>query len=142
MTADEIIDILQLEAHPEGGFYHETWRHNAGSARSAGTAIYFLLKAGQTSRWHRVDSTEIWHHYAGDPLELVISATGKDTERHVLGTDLASGQRPQWIVAPHAWQSASTLGVWTLVGCTVSPGFVFDGFEMAPQDWQPGAHST
>ncbi len=133
MTPDEIIELLGLEPHPEGGCFAETWRHVPGDGgRGAGTAIYFLLRAGEVSHWHRVDAAEIWHHYAGDPLELAI---GED--RVILGTDLAAGQRPQRVVPAGVWQSARTLGAWTLVGCTVSPAFTFDGFELAPPGWSP-----
>jgi predicted cupin superfamily sugar epimerase len=135
---DEVTSLLGLEPHPEGGRFAETWRAPAAAGeRATGTAIYFLLREGETSRWHRVDATEIWHHYAGAPLELSTADDEGRSERHVLGPDLASGQRPQAIVAPHEWQSATSLGAWTLVGCTVSPGFEFAGFELAPTDWSP-----
>lgn len=138
MDARSLIETLNLAPHPEGGWFVETWRHDAGpGARAAGTAIYFLLERGQRSRWHRVDSTEIWHHYAGSPLRLSIAAD--DRVSHLeLGADLSAGQRPQAIVPPRAWQAAESLGDWTLVGCTVSPGFEFAGFEMAPEGWEPG----
>ena len=139
MDASDVIARLGLAPHPEGGHYRETWRAEAGSGeRAAGTAIYYLLRAGEVSRWHRIDSAEIWHWYAGDPLELAISTDGKGSETHVLGSDLAAGQSPQVIVPPHAWQSAKSRGAWSLVGCTVSPGFDFEHFEMAPAGWRPG----
>lgn len=133
MTADQIIDLLGLVPHPEGGYYVETWRARAPEGgRPAGTAIYFLLKAGQTSHWHRVDAAEIWHHYAGAPLTLKLAQTEAGPALSVtLGPDLEAGQRPQGIVPTNWWQSAETTGDWTLVGCTVSPGFQFDGFELA-----------
>ncbi|HEX2024327.1 MAG TPA: cupin domain-containing protein [Acidimicrobiales bacterium] len=136
---EEAARLLGLEAHPEGGWYRETWRHvpEAGG-RGAGTAIYYLLKAGEQSRWHRVDATEVWHFYAGDPLELSLSPDGSSVERGVLGPRLVAGQRPQAIVPPGVWQSARPLGAWVLVGCTVSPAFEFAGFELAPDGWQPG----
>jgi predicted cupin superfamily sugar epimerase len=130
-----IIDLLGLEPHPEGGRFVENWRA-AGEGRAAGTAIYFLLTAGERSHWHRVDAAEVWHHYAGAPLRLSTVVDGA-VDHRVLGTDLVAGQRPQLVVAPHEWQAAATLGDWTLVGCTVSPGFEFDGFELAPKDWSP-----
>lgn len=142
MTADEIIAELGLEPHPEGGWFRETWRHvpTEGAGRGAGTAIYFLLKAGEASAWHRVDAAEIWHHYAGAPLELRVSEPEvAPPVVYVLSPDLAAGARPQWIVPAGAWQSARSLGEWTLVGCTVSPAFVFEGFEMAPRGWAPPA---
>ena len=132
MQADEIIGTLGLRPHPEGGWYRQTW---AGDEvpRASGTCIYFLLKAGERSHWHRVDAVEIWHYYAGSPLILSISETDEGpVENNCLGPDLLSGDRPQIIVPAHHWQAARTTGDWTLVGCTVSPGFRFDGFDLAP----------
>jgi hypothetical protein len=138
MTADDIVRLLGLAPHPEGGHYRETFRDTAGAgaARAASTAIYFLLRAGEVSRWHKVDAAEVWHWYAGAALLLAIAEKG--TRREVrLGPDLASGERPQAVVPAHAWQQAQSIGAWTLVGCTVAPGFDFSGFEMAPPGWQP-----
>ncbi len=138
MTADDIIAALKLQPHPEGGWFRETWRADAvGNTRASGTAIYYLLKAGERSHWHRVDATEIWHYYAGAPLKLSISEDGKTQEDLILGPDLSEGEAPQHIVPPHGWQAAQSLGEFTLVGCTVSPAFEFSGFEMAPPDWTP-----
>ena len=138
LTAEEIIAQLGLQPHPEGGHFRETWRADAmDGERAAGTAIYFLLKAGEVSHWHRVDAAEIWHHYAGAPLELSIADEGGKPEICTLGPDLAGGQHPQLIVPPNAWQSARSLGDWTLVGCTVSPGFEFEKFELAAPGWTP-----
>jgi len=132
MTANEIITKLNLAPHPEGGFYRQTWEAD-DTPRASGTCIYFLLTEGQRSHWHRVDAVEIWHFYAGDPLILRIADTAEGPVKSlVLGADFVSGQEPQGIVAKDAWQSAQTTGAWTLVGCTVSPGFQFDGFELAP----------
>lgn len=135
MDARQIIDTLGLNPHPEGGWYAETWREGDGTARAAGTAIYFLLEADQRSHWHRVDSAEVWHWYAGAPLALSIHEEVTRTE--LLGPDLAAGHRPQRIVPPGAWQAAEPIGGWVLVGCTVSPGFTFDAFELAPPGWSP-----
>ena len=137
LTAAEIISLLDLEPHPEGGYYRETFRDlRQIGERAASTAIYFLLTKGQRSHWHKVDAAEAWHWYGGAPLKLEISdgATRSTVE---LGPDLAAGQRPQAVVPAGAWQAAQTLGNWTLLGCTVAPGFVFEGFELAPKDWQP-----
>ncbi|MBL8831622.1 MAG: cupin domain-containing protein [Rhodospirillales bacterium] len=132
MTADEIVAALGLAPHPEGGHYRETFRHvPPGGGRGAMTAIYYLLKAGERSHWHRVDAAEIWHWYAGSPLALYMP------ERRTLGPDIAAGQRPQITVPANEWQSAESLGAWTLVGCTVGPAFEFAGFEMAPEGWNP-----
>lgn len=140
MSPDDIIDRLKLKPHPEGGWYRETWRAGAGAgARAAGTAIYFLLKRDERSHWHRVDAAEIWHYYAGAPLTLEISVDGLSVDERRLGADLAAGEAPQIIAPPGAWQAARSRGDWTLVGCTVSPGFEFDRFELAPPDWRPGA---
>jgi uncharacterized protein len=140
MTPDDIIRTLNLKPHPEGGHYAETHRIPAAEGeRSAGTAIYYLLAAGERSHWHKVDATEIWHFYAGDPLEL--SLAGSDSDKpvsHVLGPELAAGQKPQVVAPPQHWQAARSLGAWTLVGCTVSPGFEFSGFTMAAPGWAPG----
>ncbi len=136
---DQLIARLGLLPHPEGGHYRETWRaESSAGGRAAGTAIYFLLRAGEVSHWHRIDSTEIWHFYAGSPLALSRSADGRSATRDLLGPDLAGGQQPQIVVPPGVWQHAVSLGEFTLVGCTVSPGFDFAGFELAPPDWQPG----
>jgi predicted cupin superfamily sugar epimerase len=131
MTADDIIAQLDLAPHPEGGYYRQTWvAENEG--RATGTCIYFLLKADQASHWHAVDAVEIWHYYAGAPLvlSLALSLDGPATD-HMLGPDLAAGQLPQAIVPEGHWQMAATTGDWTLVGCTVSPGFEFAGFTLA-----------
>lgn len=139
-TVAAVIDRLGLQPHPEGGWYAETWRHDDGAGgRGAGTAIYYLLAAGQRSHWHRVDATEIWHFYAGGPLRLGIYEDGSPTRWVDLGPDLAAGQVPQGIVPEGAWQAAEPLGAWTLVGCTVSPGFSFSGFGLAPEGWSPPA---
>jgi predicted cupin superfamily sugar epimerase len=137
--ADAIIKALNLKPHPEGGYYAETWRDPAPQGqRGLGTAIYYLLRAGEISVWHRVDATEIWHWHAGAPLKLRLSDDGVEQREIMLGPDIAAGQRPQGIVPPHGWQSAQSLGGWTLVGCTVSPAFDFAGFELAPPGWEPG----
>jgi predicted cupin superfamily sugar epimerase len=140
MTADDIIRALDLKPHPEGGHFRETFR-DEDNTRGASTAIYYLLRRGERSHWHRVDAAEVWHFYAGDPLELALSADGRTTQTHVLGANLAKGERPQIIVPKNVWQSARPLGVYTLVGCTVAPAFTFEGFEMAAPDWRPNEKS-
>ena len=138
LSPREIIKLLGLEPHPEGGWYAETFRDEAGAPRGHSTAIYYLLEAGQRSHWHRVkDATEIWHFHAGDALALTLSPDGRDTVLHRLGTNLGAGERPQLVVPAGWWQTAEPLGAWTLVGCTVAPGFMFEQFEMAPQEWTP-----
>lgn len=138
LTAAEVIRLLELKPHPEGGHYRETFRDPAGpEGRGFSTAIYYLLDVGETSEWHRVDAAEIWHHYAGTPLVITLSPNGHDASAHHLGKDLSAGQRPQIVVPAGHWQSATSLGAWTLVGCTVAPGFAFSGFEMAPPGWRP-----
>lgn len=133
MTAQEIIDTLRLSPHPEGGFYRQTWIDEAATGRAHGTCIYFLLEAGKPSHWHRVDAVEIWHFYAGSPLRLKLAASDQGPRQDViLGPDITQGQRPQGIVDKDYWQAAETMGDWTLVGCTVSPGFDFAGFTLAP----------
>ncbi|MEI2387091.1 cupin domain-containing protein [Breoghania sp. JC706] len=137
LSAEEVVQRLRLEPHPEGGFFRETFRDAAtvnGRARS--TAIYFLLPAGVVSAWHKVDAVEVWHHYAGAPLTLSLSA-GEGKQEITLGPNILAGQQPQAVVPEGVWQSAESLGTWTLVGCTVAPAFEFDGFEMAPDGWEP-----
>jgi uncharacterized protein len=136
-SADEIIEALGLAPHPEGGYFRETFRdaYSIGG-RAASTAIYYLLKAGQRSHWHRVDAAEIWHFYAGAPLVLSVK-TPTALSVYRLGADLLAGEVPQVIVPARMWQSAESAGAWTLVGCTVAPGFEFSGFEIAPEGWQP-----
>ncbi len=137
-TANDIIKHLSLRPHPEGGWYRETWRADAADGeRAVGTSIYYLLDVGDFSHWHRVDAAEIWHFYAGAPLSLTVSPDGHDAQAWVLGPEIMAGQLPQRIVPPNWWQTATSLGGWTLVGCTVSPGFDFETFEMAPPDWRP-----
>lgn len=139
LTAQQIIATLDLAPHPEGGHYRETFRDSAKdqNGRAASTLIYFLLAEGEQSAWHRVDATEIWHYYAGAALQLQISEDAKTTANVILGPDLTAGERPQGVVPAHAWQAARSTGAWTLVGCTVAPGFEFSGFEMAPDGWEP-----
>jgi predicted cupin superfamily sugar epimerase len=133
MTADDIIDRLKLAPHPEGGWFRQTWIGDE-TPRASGTCIYFLLKEGERSHWHRVDATEIWHFYAGSPLILRLAETSEGPAvPHILGPDLARGETPQIIVPKDYWQAAEATTGWTLVGCTVSPGFRFEGFELAPQ---------
>ena len=142
LTAAEVIHLLGLAPHPEGGHFRETFRNSTSAdasgnpGRAASTAIYFLLAAGEVSRWHRVDAAEVWHWYAGALLVLTISdADGRREIR--LGPNLAAGERPQAVVPAGAWQQAASLGAWTLVGATVAPGFQFAGFEMAPPGFEP-----
>jgi predicted cupin superfamily sugar epimerase len=139
LEADEIIRLLALAPHPEGGHFREVFRDRSTDAdgRPCSTAIYYLLKSGERSHWHRVDAAETWHFYAGDPLRLSIAEDGKSAVELTLGIDLVSGAHPQATVPRHAWQSAESLGAFTLVGCTVAPGFRFEGFEMAPPGWAP-----
>jgi len=140
VAARDIIDRLALEPHPEGGWYRQTFCDADADGTVRSTAIYYLLSRGERSHWHRVrNAAEVWHHYAGDPIQLSVSADGTKAELHVLGTDLAAGEHPQLVVPVGHWQSAEPLGEWTLVGCTVAPGFDFAEFEMAPPDWEPGA---
>jgi predicted cupin superfamily sugar epimerase len=137
--AGAIVARLGMQPHPEGGWYVETFRDAAGpDGRGASTAIYFLLEKGQVSAWHRVrDAVEVWHHYDGAPLELRVADPARGQWTALLGRDLAAGQRLQAVVPADAWQTARSLGDWTLVGCTVAPGFLFSAFELAPDGWAP-----
>jgi len=139
LSAADIVGLLDLAPHPEGGHFRETFRDPARAGqRGASTAIYFLLAAGERSRWHRVDAAEVWHFYAGAPLRLTLSTDGSSTEVLTVGADLGAGERPQAVVPKFCWQMAESLGAWTLVGCTVAPAFEFAGFELARDGWQPG----
>ena len=131
--ADDLIRRLELKPHPEGGHYRETFRDADNGARAFSTAIYFLLKDGEVSRWHRIDAAEMWHFYAGAPLALSIGQEVHGATHHVLGNDLARGEHPQIVVPAHHWQRARSLGAFTLVGCTVAPGFEFAKFELGPE---------
>lgn len=138
MDAERIIELLQLAPHPEGGYFRETFRDTRTcDGRACSTAIYFLLKKGQVSHWHRVDATEIWHWYAGAPLQLSIAPEAGPATIIRLGSSLFTGERPQAVVPASHWQSAKSLGEWTLVGCTVAPGFEFSGFELAAPEFRP-----
>jgi predicted cupin superfamily sugar epimerase len=145
-TAEQVISALELIPHPEGGWYRETFRDvppgspaASPGARGAFSAIYYLLRAGELSAWHRInDAAEVWHHYAGAPLELAVSFDGRQVTTSVLGSDFARGERPQALVPAAAWQSARSRGDWTLVGCTVAPAFEFAAMELAPPGWRPG----
>lgn len=142
LTAERVIASLGLQPHPEGGFYRETWRDMpTDGSRGAGTAILFLLALDQCSHWHRVDAHELWIWQAGSPLVLSVSPDGHDAAAHWLGPDLAARQSLQHLVPAGQWQSATSLGAWTLVTCTVSPAFRFEGFELAPPDWRPTPRS-
>jgi uncharacterized protein len=150
LTAGDVIRLLDLKPHPEGGHFRETFRDASavcsvrqshvgkeGAARAASTAIYFLLARGERSHWHRIDAAELWHFYAGAPLRLEIAARpAGDRQTVTLGSNLAAGERPQAVVPAHAWQAARSLGDWTLVGCTVAPAFEFSKFELAQKNWE------
>jgi hypothetical protein len=140
IDARKVIDLLDLAPHREGGWFRQTFADETGNGRPHSTAIYYLLEAGQRSHWHRIDAAEAWHWYAGAPLELKIHSGEARAASSVmiLGNDLAGEHRPQAIVPVMHWQSARSLGNWSLAGCTVAPGFEFDGFELAPEGWAPG----
>jgi uncharacterized protein len=138
MQAKDIIAALGMIPHPEGGWYAQTFRDAPQGGRGHSTAIYYLLEQGQRSHWHRViDAAEVWHFYDGAPLELGLSPDGQISAIEILGLDIMAGQRPQIIVPANHWQAAKSLGAWTLVGCTVAPGFEFLSFEMAAPGWEP-----
>jgi uncharacterized protein len=138
LTAAQIISTLELEPHPEGGWFRQMFRDNGPDARGHSTAIYFLLEAGKPSHWHKVHgSSEVWLYHAGAAIRLKLSDDGTSETHHLLGIDIAAGERPQLIVPPGWWQAAETLGDWTLVSCTVAPGFLFENFELAPPGWTP-----
>ena len=136
-SAADIIRALALAPHPEGGHYRETFRDpRIIDGRAASTSIHFLLARGERSHWHRIDAVEIWHYYAGTALKLEV-VDGAKEEIVRLGADIRAGEVPQFTVPARAWQASESLGDWSLVGCTVAPGFSFDGFELAPAGWSP-----
>jgi predicted cupin superfamily sugar epimerase len=151
-SAGALIEQLGLAAHPEGGWYKETWRGAASAAgrgdagpdgRAQGTAIIFLLRAGEVSHWHTVDAAELWLWQAGDPVELRLAASDDGPARSViLGANVAGGQHLQGVVAPGEWQAARPYGEarfgYSLVSCVVVPGFDFAGFRLAAPGWEPG----
>jgi len=140
-ASDFLIRELNLRPHPEGGFFREVFRDVRGAdGRARSTAIYYLLRAREVAHWHRIDVCEVWHWYAGSPLVLSIAPAGATLVQHTLGSDIAAGQRPQIVVPERAWQSATSLGDYTLAGCTVAPGFDFHKFELAPDGFVP--HET
>ncbi len=145
-SAAELIARLDLQPHPEGGWYKETWRASESGGerakeRSSATLIHFLLENGQRSHWHRVDATEIWLWHAGNPLTLSISKGESGIiEEVVLGPDLMAGQVAQHVIAAGDWQAAEPVAGahdYVLVSCVVSPGFEFSGFTLAPPGWRP-----
>lgn len=139
ITAAEIISLLDLAPHPEGGWFKETFRDEPGpDGRARSTSIFFLLQAGEESAWHRIDAVEVWHFYDGAPLALKLAREGGSAITVRLGKELEAGETPQVVIPAGAWQSAASTGDWTLVGCTVAPGFDFSGFEMALPGWEPG----
>jgi len=144
--ADELIDGLGLQPHPEGGWWAQTWLGpadpNDPDGRPVGTAIAFLLKAGERSHWHRLDAVEVWHRQAGSPLALSVWTGDGPIVTHVLGTNVVAGERPHTVVPARSWQTARTLGSWTLVACTMTPGFHVSGFELAVPDWTPSSDDT
>lgn len=140
MTPKEIIKKLELQPHPEGGWYVETYRQKPeDGSRGASTCIYYLLEKGQSSHWHKViDADEVWHWYAGDPLLLSLSEDGRNQTDITLGPNVLKDQVPQAVVPADQWQAARPMGDWVLVGCTVAPAFDFNKFVMAPENWAPG----
>ena len=140
MSAEAMIAALGLAPHPEGGWYRETWRAEAGEgARAGGTAILFLLEAGQRSHWHRVDAAELWLWHAGSPLAVLVEQENGAVQEYPLGGDVAGGYQPQCLVPASRWQSTEARAGWALVSCVVVPGFEFSGFELAPPGWRPGS---
>lgn len=139
LAPPEIVRLLNMQPHPEGGHFAETFRApSKNGARPASSAIYYLLQTDELSAWHRIDANEVWLWHAGGPLALTISPPdGKGAKAFQLGADLRAGQRPQIAVPAKHWQTAESLGAWTLVSCTVSPGFQAEGHEMAPPNWRP-----
>jgi len=143
MTSDDVIRILGLEPHPEGGHYRQVYEHvPTDGGRGFMNSIYFLLRAGDRSHWHRLDAPEIWSYHAGSPVTVSVWTEGRPVETYRLGNNLAAGERPQVMVPAGAWQAGESLGDWSLIGCVVAPAFQFSGFELAPRDWSPPEHGN
>ena len=139
LTAAEVITLLNLEPHIEGGFYKQTFADKPGAnGTPLSTAIYYFLENRGQNSWHRLDTVEVWHWYAGAPMLIRASRNGKTVVESTLGPDIAAGGRPQVVIPANAWQRARSLGDWSLAGCTVSPGFQYSKFEQAPPGWEPG----
>jgi uncharacterized protein len=139
MTASQVIGLLNLEPHPEGGWYRQSFSDRPDSTgRPLSTAIYYLLEGGKRNAWHRVDATEMWHWYGGDAMRIEVSHDGVHRIESLLGPDLMSGERPQFVIPAGHWQRTTCLGDWALIGCTVTPGFQFSRFELAEPGWEPG----
>ena len=134
MKARELVEKLALQSHPEGGWYREIYRAHARvqaeqGSRAALTTIYYLLEQQQLSRWHVVESDEVWHFYAGAPLELLeYDPASGHLVQHVLG-DARAGNESVAVIPPGFWQAARSRGEYSLVGCTVGPGFEFEDFR-------------
>ena len=137
-SADDVVAMLGLSPHPEGGYFREIFRdaNLLENGRSVSTSIYFLLIEEKPLHWHRVDAPEVWHWYGGAPFLLEIFDE-KNIRKMCVSGNLMEGERPQAVVPAKCWQAAHTLGEWTLVGCTMAPGFDPCTFEMAPPDWVP-----
>jgi len=146
-TAKEVVDMLQLQPHPEGGYFREMYRSGefisgdslpiqfGDGSRSISTAIYFMLEKGNFSAFHRIKSDEVWHHYEGAAVEVVVIHADGRSEVLSLGKDYAKGQRPLQVVPAGCWFASRVTDCgFALVGCTVAPGFCFDDFELADRD--------
>ena len=133
-TSNEIIKKLNLIPHPEGGYFAETFRDQLGSV----SHIYYLLKKGEISRWHKLKKNEILNFYDGDPIKIYLSKNAVDTSEVILGKDINVGNKYQYTVKAETWFSMCSLGEWSLIGCIVVPAFDYNDFELAPTNWKPG----
>jgi predicted cupin superfamily sugar epimerase len=139
LSVEDVVAALGLEPHPEGGYFRETFRQDPGDgSRGSMTAIYYMPPVDRPSRWRVIDVDEVWTYHAGAPLTLSLSHDGRTVETHRLGTDFANGEKPQAVVPKGVWASAVSHGGWSLVGGICAPAFLYEGFRMAPPDWQPG----
>ena len=135
-SKQDIIHTLALEPHPEGGYYRRTYKNTNGPSveegenRGYATAIYYLAEGETFSSWHKTDGDELWFWHAGAPLTLEVKEIDGSVSKKRLGSDFTAGEQPQQLAPKNQWQRAKSDGEWTLVSCSVSPGFLFETFEM------------
>ena len=132
--SEKLINILDMKPHPEGGYFSESFRDQENNV----SLIYYLLKKDQRSHWHRLTKNEILHFYKGDPLLVHVSQDGKRSYTNILGDNIDNKENMHVIINAGSWFSMVSSGEYSLIGCTVAPGFNYSDFELAPKNWEPG----